>query len=179
MVDLGDNKLPKIILYYNGLFDFDGLYSAIIDWVKNQGFMWHEIDYKHKVPSPKGAEQELKWEITKNVNNFVRYYALFTVHIWDMLEVEVESEGKKKSLTNARMYIWIEGKVVFDWQKKFQDAGRVGRKMGEWYVKIMDRDFSNYLDQFYYRLWDLHAIIKTYFDLQSKKHAFKGYLGES
>mgnify|MGYP006415683771 CR=1 FL=1 len=46
---------PPITLRYHGLFDFDGMYAAVIDWAKNYGFKWHEKDYKHKVPSPSGA----------------------------------------------------------------------------------------------------------------------------
>ena len=30
----------------------------------------------------------------------------------------------------------------------------------------------------YYRMWNLQAIIKKYFDMQTKKYAYKGYLGE-
>ncbi len=174
-----DNKetLPRITSQYTGLFDFDGLFAAIIDWAKNYGFMWHEWEYKHKVPSPKGAETEHKWVLHKSINEYVRYEILITVHVWDMLEVEVEVDGKKKSLTNARIYIWLETTVFYDWQEKFK-GGKITKKLGEIYNKWMDRDLSVYLDQAYYRSWDLQAIIKTYFDMQSKKYAYKGYLGE-
>ena len=60
-------KLHLVELRFNGLFDLDGLYAAVVDWSKNYGYRWHEYTYKHKVPSPKGAEQELMWLITKNV----------------------------------------------------------------------------------------------------------------
>ncbi len=178
MVDY-ENPLPKVTLQYTGLFDFDGLFAAITDWAKNYGFMWHEWEYKHKVPSPKGAETEHKWVLNKNINEYVRYEILLTAHVWDMLEVEVEVDGKKKSLTNARLYIWLETKVLCDWQGRFKKGGVIGKKLGELYNQWMDRDLSVYLDQAYYRTWDLQAIIKTYFDMQGKKYAYKGYLGES
>jgi hypothetical protein len=173
-----EESLPRITSQYTGLFDFDGLFVSIIDWAKNYGFMWHEWEYKHKVPSPKGAETEHKWVLNKNINEYVRYEILITVHVWDLLEVEVEVDGRKKSLSNARIYIWLETTVFYDWQKKFQKSGKIGKKLGELYNQWMDRDLSSYLDQAYYRSWDLQAIIKTYFDMQSKKYAYKGYLGE-
>lgn len=173
-----EEKLPRVTLRYNGLFDFDAIYSAIIDWSKNYGYMWHEVDYKHKVPSPKGAEQEFKWLLSLKVTEYIYYEILMTVHGWDLMEVEVESDGRKKSLLNGRIYIWIDPKVKFDYQDKFSKGGKIAQKLGEWYLKIMDRDLSNNLDQLVYRTYDLQTILKTYFDMQTKKYQYKNYLGE-
>ena len=70
---MGSTAIPRSIIRYSGLFDFDGLYSSIIDWCKNQGFMWHEMDYKHKVPGPEGAEQEWVWKMDKTVNDYIQF----------------------------------------------------------------------------------------------------------
>lgn len=180
MIPQGMGELPKITIRYNGLFDFDGLYAAIIDWGKNYGYLWHESEYKHKVPSPKGAEQEMKWEMTLNVTEFLRHEIVFTVHLWDFSEVEVNlGEKKKKILSNARISIVITGKLIFDWQKKF-GTGKIAQKLGDWYFRAVFKSrLGPVWDQLYYRVWNLHAIIKKYFDMQSKKYAYKGYLGES
>lgn len=172
-----DVKLERVTLRYNGLFDFDGLYSALIDWAKNYGYMWHEIDYKHKVPSPKGAEQEFKWLLTLKITDYIFYEILLTTHAWDIMEVEVETAGRKKTLLNGRIYIWFDPTVHFDYQKKFK-GGKIAEKLFEWYQKIMERDLSNYLDQLTYRVYDLHAVLKTYFEMQTKKYQYKNYLGE-
>ena len=107
---MGKDPLPRSTIRYSGLFDFDGLYAAIIDWAKNYGYMWHEIDYKHKVPSPAGAEQEWKWSLIKRISKSHRYEILFTLHSWDLQEVVVEYDNKKKTLTKGRIYIWIDPK---------------------------------------------------------------------
>ncbi|MBI2665457.1 hypothetical protein HYX12_02440, partial [Candidatus Woesearchaeota archaeon] len=70
----------KHMLQYEGLFDFDGLYGAITDWCKNYGFMWHEVDYKHKVPNPFGAEQQFKWQMDKRIDPYVVYVIKLKVH---------------------------------------------------------------------------------------------------
>ena len=173
-----DIDLPPITLRYNGLFDFDGLYAAVIDWAKNYGYRWHEKAYKHKVPSPKGAEHEIEWEITKEVTEYISYTISFAVHIWDLREVEVTIDGKKKNLSNARLYIVMNGKITPDWQKRF-NGGRFIQWMGEKYLKWIGDVDAIYADQLYYRMWNLHALIKKYFDLQTKKFAYKGYLGEN
>ena len=56
---------PTMRVRYNGLFDFDTLYASIIDWGKNYGYKVHEKVYKHKIPSPLGAEQEIKIDFSK------------------------------------------------------------------------------------------------------------------
>lgn len=170
--------LEPIQLRYHGLFDFDGFYSAVIDWAKNYGYLWHEKSYKHKVPSPRGAEQEWDWQMSTNVNEYVRFVIEIEIHSWDLLEVEVEVEGKKKILNNGRMLIKIEGAVELDWQKKFTGS-KFRQKLGEWYIKYyFNRELIQYWDPLYYRVWNLHAIMKKYFDMQTKKNAYKNYIGE-
>ena len=76
---MGTVPTKRAILRYSGIFDFDGLYAAVIDWAKNYNFMWHEVDYKHKVPNPLGAEQEWKWLLTKE-NRYL--YSLFIYYLY-------------------------------------------------------------------------------------------------
>ena len=170
--------VPKLTLRYEGLFDFDGLYAAITDWAKNYNYMWHEVDYKHKFPSPKGAEQEFKWELTKKISEFVDYKILVTVHVWDMSEVEIDVGGRKKSLSNARVSMVMEGSFTLDRQHIFK-KGRFGELFGKWYDKLFHREAAEYYDQLFYRTQGLHAVVKKYFDMQTKKHIYKGYLGEN
>lgn len=171
---MGTLPLPPITLRYSGLFDFDGLYAAIIDWAKNYGYRWHEKAYKHKVPTPAGAEQELEWEITRNVTEYINYTISFTVHVWDLREVVVEN----KILSNGRISIIIEGKINYDWQKRFS-GGRFIRWLGVKYEKNIKQEVETvHFDQLYYTLWNLHALMKKYFDIQTKKHQGKRYLGE-
>jgi hypothetical protein len=152
------------------------MYAAIIDWAKNYGFLWHEVDYKHKVPSPKGAELELKWTLHKKVSEYVTYDIVITSHIWNLLENEVEIDGKKKTLTSANLFIWLEPKVNFDWQKKGESGGKLTKKLKDWYDKLLSRDNSFHFDNLYYHAWNLHAVMKSFFDVQTKKNAFKRYM---
>ncbi len=175
---MGEIKTPKATVRYSGLFDFDGLYAAITDWAKNYGYMWHEVDYKHKVPSPAGAEQEWKWLMTKDVSSYFQYEILFTVHSWDLQEVTVEYDGKKKALTKGRLYIWMEGKLISDWQKKFQGS-KTKKWMGKVYEKVYYPEISEQVDALHYRILNLQAIMKKFFEMQTQKHPYKGYLKEN
>ncbi|HIG93765.1 TPA: hypothetical protein HA234_06225 [Candidatus Woesearchaeota archaeon] len=101
--------------------------------------------------------------------------------MWDLLEVEVEENGKKKPLSNARLYLWIDGKIHYGpgmFGEMYKES-KFAATLGKWYDKLLSRDQDQYFDQLYYRLWGLHAILKKYFDMQAKKHPYKGYLGEN
>lgn len=174
------NPVPTITVRYDGLFDFDGLYAAVVDWAKNYGYKWHEKTYKHKFPRPTGAEQEMDWIISKNVTNYIAYEIKFSVHTWDQSDVEVDVNGQKKMLTKAKIYIVLNGNLIHDWQKKFK-GGKIAEALGKFYRNVVYKaDLENtYLDPLYYRMWNLQALLKKYFDMQSKKYAYKGYLGES
>lgn len=166
---------------YIGLFDFDGIYATVIDWAKNYGYKWHESVYKHKVPSPAGAEQELRWQLTKNISEYIGFRIDITVHVFDLTEVVVNVGKKRKILTNGRVLISIKGTVIADWQNKFESKSRFVRKLGEWYTGVvLEKQISSvHWDVLNYRMGNLHALLKQYFDMQTKKNEYEGYLGEN
>ncbi len=171
-------ELKRLTLQYSGLFDFEGLLALLTDWSKNYGYLWHESDYKHKVPSPFGGEQELYWTIKKNVTPYIRFEIKLYMHVFDNREVEVEINGKKKRLTSARLYIWFDPSMSIDWQNRFK-GGKFIAWLGQAYNKLMKKDIESiYGDQIWYRTLNLHALMKQFFDMQTKKYAYKGYLGE-
>ncbi|MAG60709.1 hypothetical protein CL619_02875 [archaeon] len=168
---------------YNGLFDFDTLYAAVIDWGKNYGYKVYENYYKHKVPSPKGAEQQLGINLSKSVNDFVKYNIVISIRTWDMMEVNVDVAGRIKHLTNARVEVKIEHIVDMDWQRKFSIRKNKSKLIGllsTWYAKMMGPTLEvMYVDGLHYRVINLQSMVKKYFDLQAKAHPYKEYLGES
>ncbi len=172
--------MVKSTLRYNGLFDFDGLYATTIDWAKNYGYLWNETIYKHKVPSPRGAKQELTWIMTKNVTEYISYFIIIKIRMWDLTEVVVDIGGRKKALSSARVEMMMDYNVTPDWQKKFKSNNKWVKKMGDFYKDVIfgKRLDSIYGDQLHYRVLNLHSLLKQYFDMQSKKYTYKGYLGE-
>jgi predicted flavoprotein YhiN len=159
--------MPQLTVRYQGLFDFDGVYASVIDWAKNYGYMWHEKTYKHKVPRPTGAEQELEWVLQKKVTEHVNFSISFRVHIWDLQEVQVETPQGKKAMSQARVLIVMNGAVATDWKKKF-----TGSKFKEWLGKRFENikiaETGEYMDTLAYRMLSLQAIIKKYFNMQSQ-----------
>jgi len=172
-------KTAPLYIRYIGLTDFDALYAAVIDWCKSYGYIWHETTYKHKIPSPKGAEQRWAWFIEKNVTDYIRHEFRIEARVWDLNEIIVEKGGKKKTLSSGKFQIIIQATLKADWQKRWGKS-KISQKLGKFYDDIiLKKDFESfYWDNMYYRVWHLHALIKKFFDMQTKWHAYEKYLKE-
>lgn len=180
MVKIADVPYTPIILRYRGLFDWDGLYLAIADWLKRYRYILHEETYKHKVPSPMGAEQELRWFADIEVNDYIKFRITLDFHLWDMTEVEVVRDGKKKLLTNARMQIEMRGTIWADWQDKFEKNNFTRALRSFYHNYVIRRDLDSvYGDMLIYRMSNLHAYIKKLLDMQTAWQEYAGYLGEN
>jgi hypothetical protein len=171
--------VPKLTIRYSGIFDFDGLYNLIIQWMKARRFWVMETKYKHKVPSPAGAEQEITFKGDKEVTEFYKEELAVDMHLWDMTEVEVEVAGVKKTLTNARIQIELSGKLIVDEEGIFAKPG-LGRLLGDFYAKyVIKKDIDTWGDELYYRMNKLHEAIKKFIDMYAKGSEYVGYLGEA
>lgn len=160
-------------LKFSGLFDFDGLYKVITDWFIEYGFYLEEPVYKHKVPTPAGAEQEIEWTGWKKINEYVRYWIDVYTHIYNLRDVEVVKEGVKKTLQRAEIIIEFDAHVETDY------PGMINTKFGEYL-----RDFwDNYLlkkdmdvvwtDQLYYIMYKLHTAVKEFLGMETYPDPFK------
>ena len=88
--------------------------------------------------------------------------------------------GKKKILSSGRFEVIINGTLVWDWQKRWGKS-KFTQKLGQLYdTYIIKKDLESlYGDQLYYRIWNLQALLKKFFDMQAKWHAYKTYLKEN
>lgn len=174
-----ETEIEVGVIRYHGLFDWEGLYYSIADWYKRYRFYLIEEMYKHKVPTPLGAEQELHWYGTVDLTEFVQFRVDTYFHLWEMTEVEVVRNGKKKLLTNARLEIIVKSTLILDWQKKFEKNRFTRALRTLWLQYLYRREATTlWLDTLYYRSLGLVAHIKKYLDMQGQSHAYAGYLGE-
>src|SRR3989338_8366961 len=111
--------IPSNIIKFRGIFDYYGLLKEMQQWVVDSGYEWHENVYKHKVPSPAGAEQEIKWTGNLKVNAYAKYWVNVYFHLWDLKDVEVVKDGKKQMMNSARLQILFSGYVELDYNDVF------------------------------------------------------------
>ena len=180
MVYPAKSPTRKFILRYSGLFDFDGLYSMMAQYLKVNRYWFHEYKYKHKVPSPLGAEQEIFWRGEKKVNEYIHYSIFLDFHLWEMTEVEVVQKGVKKTLTSAKMQINIIGFMDIDWEKRYEQSVFL-QALKDFYNKyVLKRELESiYWDTLHYRCQKFLNVIKEYLDMQAKGYEYKGYLGDN
>jgi len=171
---------PKLTIRYKGLFDYDALYNMMVRWLKARRYWFHETVYKHKVPSPYGAEQEIAWEADKKINDYIRYWMNISWHLWDINEVEVIKDGEKKTLTNARVEILIGGTVEVDYEKRLQ-RNRAWIAIADIFYKyFLKEDIESiHHDTLYYRIYRLHALIKEHLGMEAKGNEYESYLGDN
>ena len=179
MAYLKSQLARHLIIRYKGLFDFDGLYYLMVQWLKQRRYWFHEIDYKHKVPTPYGAEQEIKWEAEKKINDYMKYRIGIFLHTWDQTEVEVIKDGEKKTLTSARIEITFDGTIEIDYEKRMSKS-RVWAAIADVYYKyFLKEDIESiHYDTMYYRLQRLHSMVKKFLDMGAKGYEYEGYLGD-
>ncbi len=106
--------VSSIVLRWEGIFDFDGMYKYMQSWLANKEYEFHEAAYKHK-PAELGKEIELEWFAEKKINGYAMNRIDVEMHLWDVNEVEVE--GKK--LTRARMWIKLSATLILDYEQKW------------------------------------------------------------
>jgi hypothetical protein len=170
----------NFILRYKGLFDFDGLYNTMVQYLKANRYWFHEYKYKHKVPSPLGAEQEIFWKGEKKITEYIQYRILVAFHLWEVTEVEVVQKGVKKTLTNARMEIQLRGWMDIDYEKRYETSTFL-QNLKDFYNKyIVRRELESiYWDTLHYRCQKFLSVIKDYLDMQAKGYEYRGYLGDN
>lgn len=171
--------MKQLRIRYTGLFDYDGLYILIAEWMKARRYWFTEGSYKHKVASALGAEQEIEFNGTRRVTNYATHTIDVMMHLWDMTEVEVERNGVKKKLMNARMEITIRGALGLDFEGSFK--GKFWEKVRNFFYQyVLFPEISGiYYDQLYYRMVKLHATIKDFLDMQVKGNEFANYIGDT
>ena len=83
-------------------------------------------------------------------------------------------------MTSGRLQIDISGVVEADWQKRME--GTKFKKMLKTLLTdyIWKKEFTTvYGDMLYYRMWNLHALMKKYLDMQTAWNEYAGYLREN
>ncbi|MFH0869775.1 MAG: hypothetical protein V1866_01820 [archaeon] len=114
-------KGASIKIRVKGLFDFEGVYKLIADWIINSRQMeFHETRYKDKVETAFGNELKIETMGERRVSEFIKYYIYVKYELWEAKEVKVVIDGKPVKRMQGRMHIEIKGDIVADWQNRFK-----------------------------------------------------------
>jgi len=163
-----------IRIKHKGIFNLDGLFKVMRDWMVGQGYEFHEISVKHKVPSPSGAEQEFKFWGWKRVNEYIKFHIDVFMRIYDIKDVEVIKDGKKEMLSQAAIMIEFSARYDKDWSNRFK-KGKFLRWLGRFYETYLMKEeiVTKWEDEIYYRIHKFARVIKDFLDFESKSNAYE------
>lgn len=154
---------------FKGYFDFEGVYRLIQKWFINRQFRYHEKRYKDKLDTPRGNEIELDVWGEKEVTEYYKYYVEVNYHLWESKDVPVLEGGKKVMRCRGRMDLKLHGKIITDWQKRYDSSNFVQKSMELFLNKFVlknEREMKHidYLDK---ELHKLEAQIKKFLKMET------------
>ena len=160
---------PKI--YYAGVFDYNKLFRTIAAWYADMGYEFQEDVYKHKVPSPLGAEQEWKVAGWRKVNEYVQFWIYIRGYVWELKEIDVVIDGEKQKMCKGKLQLQFYIDVWLDYNNKFK--GPMQEKLQAFLNNHVWRKQieSGWEDEVYYRMYKLHLQIKKSLNMSTPTNA--------
>ncbi len=153
-------EASPMMIKYRGIFDFNGLYDFVVDWLKDNKYEIKEsFKYKNK---EFGYEVELKLDGWRKETEYIKVLPGIFIQVWGMKDVEVN--GKK--LQKGRMRITINCALEMDYSGEYERS-RLLRELRKWYHKYV---FSSRYDTGYH--WD-----RMYFHMVAFQNKLKEFLG--
>ena len=158
---------------FRGLYDFDGLYKFMANWLRQHRFEIYETLYKAKPP-----ELEIRLRGERKYTGFSMWILRVYYHSWGEYDVDVVVKGKKKKMTNARMIITISGEVRAPYEDIFGrpkwTANAIERRLlnlfRNWFMK---RELESLeWDTLYYEMYKFHGAIKDFLKYEAKGNVY-------
>ncbi len=163
-------QAPKI--QYTGLFDFKKVYGTVMGMYSQKAFLTTE---KKNIQKAGGSGIEIEIEIYgyRNETEYVQLEITSFLHAWDVTDVEVVIDGKKKTLQKGRIMIDFEVKINTDYAGEFESTPFLKKMKKLYQGPLMGKNlWIGYEDRFYYESYKFHAAVKEALDMYSGYNAF-------
>ena len=156
---------------FEGVFDWNELYSMITGWVFSKKFDYYERNNVKKAGTY-GYERELKAEIERDESGYVKHLLVIHIHAYHIEDIEVSENGhKKKKNRTGMMTIELSPSVELDWQSKWDKKFK--KKARDFMHKyIMQGYVQEQLDKIYYEMYKLQTKIKEELKMEAKYSAY-------
>ncbi|MBI1970551.1 hypothetical protein HYS47_02305 [Candidatus Woesearchaeota archaeon] len=159
-------------LRYKGVFDFEQLYRLMRAWFAERQYEFFEVKYKDK-DKTMGHELEITWKADRKINDFCRNDIKMFIHCWDMNEMEVVKDGKKKKVFKGRMMITFDASLTLDYQGLW-DGSKLQRFLRELYIKhIIWHEIDDvWGDKLWYEVNKLQQLVKRFLDMEAHSDVY-------
>lgn len=163
-------QAPKI--QYIGVLDFKKVYGAALGMYSKNAYLMTE---KKNIQKGGGSGTEIEIELFgyRNENEYVSFEITVMIHAWDLTDVEVVVDGKKKIMQKGRIIIDFEAEMKTDYQNNFEKTTFLKKVKRLYERKLMANTlYGVYEDKFFYEMYKFHAAMKEALDLYSAYSAF-------
>ena len=105
----------------DGIFDFKKMYNFAYDFLKDKSYDVSETSYSEKI-TPDGKEIEVKWEMEKKVNDYIKYFGKVKMSLKGLKSVEVQKNGRKEDSNKGKIKITVFGEIEKDYKKEWEGS---------------------------------------------------------
>jgi hypothetical protein len=125
----------KEVLEHSGVFDFKGLYSFAHTWLKDERYEVYEERYSEKVVG-NAREIAIEWKCTKKLSDYFGLEIGVRFIIGDMVDVEIEIDGKRKKSNKGRIRVEIKGTLIKDRENKWEETA---------FMRLLRESYNKYI----------------------------------
>ena len=163
--------LPQKTIKYVGIFDYEKLFQKMYDWLIHNSYIVYETKHKHKISSPKGANDEIGWRAERKVDVYFKETIWVEIFTWDIREVEIIEEDHFIKKNYGKVKIKINSALDADYSKRMAKIPVIQKFLEKIVLKNDLGDVQQ--DRLHYRIYKFHAMIKEYFDMETKFNQFE------
>lgn len=162
------DEIIKEKLEYGGLFKFSELYEQAHTWFNEEGYGVVEDKYAEKI-SGNSKEIDVEWKCTKQISDYFKIDSKVKFEIKNLVDVEVEVDGKKKKMQQGKVKIELKGNLIKDVASEW-DKSPSWRFMRDVYNKyIVPQRIDSMEDKVKGDIKDFKDEMKEYLDLSGKR----------
>jgi len=160
------------VVRFKGTYDWAGLIRVIRAWFEEHEYDFFERRYKHK-DQELGAELEINFEATREMNEFAKEHIKMYFHIWDQNDVEVVKDGKKRIMQKGRFYVEFTGTLELDYENRWESTA-FKRTMRDFYINyIIRKEIDNvWGDRLWYDINLLQQDVKRFLGMQTESDVY-------
>ena len=153
---------------YSGIFDFNAFYTFMINWIKE-----HDFDFQESKVIDKPPYKIFKFIGRRKSNYYAMLLLTPEIWLWDAKPVEIIKEGIKKTLTEARMKVIVNGGYILDYDGDFEGNPSLKSMEALFVNKIMYHEFLlKYFDYLDYFLYNFMTDIKKFLEMETATNAY-------
>lgn len=103
------------------IFKFKDLYKFAYEWLVDEKYKVVEKNYKEKI-TPDGKEIEFEWEVTKKVNDYIKFELSIKWRLLRLQEVEITQNGEKRKMDKGSIEIKVTAYLERDYEGRWETS---------------------------------------------------------